>query len=270
MAVQNKDVYGVVASMLGVDALDAADQDLILSSSSPLLKIDKEFTITLTLDGLTVQTLATHNYGYPCFFLVYVISGGVLMNEFITNLIVDNNTVKIDTPKTGTFTFRIITCRNPLNKALTTPVFSTQSRESALRDRNYGLIVAKNGKSTDSTDYRDFTFHSDTRNLLVHKVDYREFGNGYPDGLGGTMSGYGMYTQNDLPYRPVYYVFVSLDNGASYRMLWGGEQAVPGTRQVADGSIRTDGFWDGTNKQYGSIWMFKDPMQPAVTTTVTI
>lgn len=274
MAVQNKDVYGVIASMLGVDALDAADQDLILSSSSPMLKIAFVKVITLTSLYGNTYTLFNHALGYPPFFMLYQVSGTTITHEFIFDTVEcdkDNVTLSDSTsPFVGsdfvpqTRTFVLVVCRNPLNKAIKTPVFRTLSREAAIRNRNYGLITAKDGKSTDSKDMRDFTFHSDTRNLLVHAVDAHEI----------LVDGGGQYIAtwvNDLPYRPIFFGFVSLNTGVKYRMLYGGEQAAPGIRQNDNGDVVITSFTPSAGtKHHSSIWIFKDPFDIGATTTVTI
>lgn len=268
---EQSNVYGVIASMLGVDAFDAADQDLILSSAFPMLKIESITEVTLSTVYGNSYDLVTHNLGYPPFFLVFERVGGALIHEFFTSLF-ETTSEKItmfdyvfNSGNPTTKTYVVLICRNPLNKAISTPVFSTQSREAALRDRNYGLITSKPGKSTDSTDMRDFTFHSNARNLLIHAVDYREIV------TDPATSGRSMTWVNDLPYRPIFFGYCSIDGGNKYRFLYGGGQAAPNYNQLDNGDVKITDFDDGSGtKHYGSIWVFKDPFTLSASEQVTI
>lgn len=263
--------------MLGVDAIDGADQDMILSSAFPLLKIDKIVTVTITTTYGNQYTLHTHNYGYNPFFIMYQVVGGKLLQDYFFDLVEASKTSINLFDYTSRFvggdyqpqtrTFVLVMCRNPLNKPATTPVFRTQSIEAANRDRGFGLKVAKNGKSADSEDLRDFTFHSDTRNLLVHRVVAQE--------ITADTAWRTTYT-NDLPYKPIWFAFISIDGGDNYRTLYGGAQAPPiAVQGYEDGRpndvliLSTSDYGTG-KKQYGSIWIFKDPFDSAATEQVVL
>lgn len=263
------DIYGIVASMLGIEVTDAADQDLILSSNFPMLKIDavKPFTLTSTYGN--EYTIHTHNYGYPPFFILYQVVGGALIQDYFFDEISVTNTAitlfDFTSPFVGsdfvpqTRDFVLVVCRNPLTKPYTTPVFRTQSVEAAALNRDYGLITSKPGKDASSTDMRDFTFHSNARNLLIHAVDYRE------------MTTTTMTWTNNLPYRPLFFGFISLDSGASFQALYGGGQAPPIDQQDDDGNVIIQSFTPAPGtKHYGSIWVFKDPFDIGGGVTITI
>ena len=256
---KTEDVYGIVVSQLGSDALTAADQDLILSGSFPMPKIGKEIVITVTItsanQGLPIELLK-HDFGYPCFCMVSQIESNAVYNLFV-DVTINSTSIYLTGYSLGTYTYRVTAFRNRLSENIVTPVFLTQSREVAQRNRNYGLLVSKEGKSTDSNDYRDFTFHSGTRNLLIHRV------------LAGLVdSGTQCLTfKNDLPYRPIYYVFASTDGGANYILLYGGNQSFPGMYQDTNGDVILLG---GDSTTIGSIWVFKDPMNPGASENVII
>ena len=253
-----EDIYGIFASQLGQDATTAADQDLSLSSSFPMLKIGYEATKTFTVTGSGGPdiVLAEHNLGYPCFYMVTIIESNAVFNQPLET-IVSSTQIILTLPAVGTYTTRVTAFRNRLSDALVTPVFLTQSKTAAQRNRDYGLWVSKEGKSAESTDLRDFTFHSGTRNLLIHQV------------VAGIVNPTNQRLSyiNNLPYRPIYYVFASTDNGVTYRLLPGGNQSFPGMFQDVNGDVHLLGGVDST---MGSVWVFKDPMNPGASKNVII
>lgn len=264
----NQNIYGIIASMLGVDALTAADQDLILSSASPLLKIFRVVKVTVSIPASTLNVpIFTHNLGYAPFYLIWESNSGLWMSGGSMYSSCTSTTIRYSNYGGSAMTnktFIIMVCRNPLIKNVLSPIFRTQSREAAIRNRDYGLITAKDGKSTDSEDMRDFTFHSDTRALLIHRV------------LAGSMVNTGsdirLEWTNDLPYIPIWFAFTSIDMGVSWQYQYGGGQAPPiAIQDTGTGNVSTRGFdpGDGT-LPLGSIWIFKDPFTLPATEVVQV
>lgn len=175
--------YGMAGSAPGYDVKTAADFLLTFNSSWPLMKIGAAASATITLDA-TPQTIYTHDLGYaPAYFIIGAKGTGVATVPAINHGIgVSTSVLGYDgsTPLGGTYTFYYYIIRQPLTTNFTAPTITGTSLQGNTND-NYGLKVTKPGKSTDSTDLRDFSLYTTSRSLMVNNVDYgtSTLGGGY-------------------------------------------------------------------------------------------
>lgn len=188
--------FGAKGSVPGFNVLTALDYLQQFNSSWPLLKVHATGTASIALNS-TPQTIYTHNLGFPPFF--FIAAGGKVSH--ISGIGVDSSVLAYDGvyPVGGTLNFRYFICRLDLTQNFTAPVILGTSTPGAAND-DYGFKVAKPGKSTSSTDLRDFALHSSSRSLMVHKVD---------SGPGSLSGGYYQRTTpHGLTYTPLAFAFV--------------------------------------------------------------
>lgn len=199
--------FGAKASVPGYNVDDTADFLLSFNSSWPLLKIEHSDTATITQNG-TPQTIYTHNLGYPP--LYFIASDGQFDETAgsIRKIGVDNNVLAYDgnNPVGGTYSFRYYVCRLPLTQNFTAPTIESNNLPVAIND-DYGIKVAKPGKSVDSTDLRDFALYSSARSPMVHKVDY---GTLAADGGNFTRT-----VAHELTYTPIAFCYIKFGTGLS-------------------------------------------------------
>jgi len=247
---------GIKLSQLGFDVNTAADQDLIFSSSWPLLKI--AYTGTATFNDASDTTIFTHDLGYPPFYIAFRIDGdnSYLFNDpqfYVNNTVFGNSGSGAGTD----ITIRYYICRNPLNENFAADVFRTSGVSQSSFDRDFGIKVAKEGKDVSSTDLRDFTIHSGTRSPMIHTIKYGQ--------LEAVGSNYDLVYTNNLGYNPIFFGFHSTDN-VKFSGLNGREQSNPKlfTSSTGDLTIRN------SSATYGSLVVFKDPFSVTTSTAVTI
>ena len=204
--------FGMKASQLGYNVNTAADYQLLYSSEWPLLKIEAQGTATITDSGAD-QVIYTHNLGYCPMFWIYDISGS--NSGLVGNFTMQFNTSQFGANTTelkyfnnfatsGVHYIRYVIFRLDLDTAFTAQNINLSPGSQTLID-NYGIKVAGPGKSITSTDYRDYTVHSDTRSPMVHSVLAQNIST--PD---STIfpGGYSATWTHTLGYKPMYFVYI--------------------------------------------------------------
>ena len=179
--------YGTKASVPGSDVSTIADYLLSYSSSWPLLKV-----------GDTGQFLSnvTHNLGYPPLFFIATASGQI--DEQAATYSVSSTSLN---RSAGVGSPRYYICRQPLNQNFTSTILPGSSTQGSM-DYDYGIKVARDGKSAESSDLRDYALHSGTRAPMVQKIDNGVMSN---TGLG---LGYERIVPHGLPYVPLAFAFI--------------------------------------------------------------
>lgn len=213
--------FGMKASQLGYDVETAADYQLLYSSEWPLLKIEAQGTVTINDLGVN-QVIYTHNLGYCPMFWIYDTSGsssGMAGNLGLTYAVsiatfgVNETELKYFTnfAGSGPRTIRYIIFRLNLDTPFTAQTINLSPGSQTLID-GYGIKVAGPGKSITSTDYRDFTVHSNTRSPMVHSVSAKTISTSSP-GDPYYSPGYMETWSHDLGYKPMYFPYIK---SASY------------------------------------------------------
>lgn len=257
--------FGAKVSLPGFDVGSAADQDLYFNSSWPVLKIDDDLSNQITNYQLN-QSVITHNLGYPPFTMVFSKQGGFLgpaksvNSTTVTLNTVDNNGISMIGDTIQYYIFR-----NPLNINFQAPVINVAQVQQGTNHENWGIKFAKPGKSTDSTDLRDFTIHSGTKSLQVHQVIYSPLGTIQGDTYNGV---WGLKYLTDLPYNPVFFAFFSSDN-INFSPLTAIAQVPPKITfdQIDGGIVINDA---NGNSGWGVFYIFLDPYQTTTNIVVNL
>lgn len=253
-----KNDFGVKVSLPGFPVETAADADLYFSSSWPTLKIDDDLSGTVTLAANQVFT-GNHNLGYPPFTMLWSTTTG------FRGPVDKVNPTTFSFSNTIPDTYRYYITRNPLNSNFQAPNVQLAQTAQGTGNQNFGLKFTKPGKSTDSTDLRDYTIHSGTKSLQVHQVIYAPFAP-VPIIGGGTFASALKYI-TDLPYSPVFFCFYSLDN-ITFSPAFATSQSPP---QVEFSSI--DGgviISNGTLPGWGVFFVLLDPYQSTTQISVVL
>jgi hypothetical protein len=210
---------GAKVSQLGLNVNDSADSQLLFNSSWPTLKI--AYQGRMDINSLTTQTIVTHDLGYVPAFMVYRISGttstfdsqGIVYNGSGGGYIAANSSeLKFYSlgVGSGTVSFYYYVFAQPIDTDYTAPINNENANVTGLIeeiDRDYGIKVAKEGKSVDSTDLRDFAIHSGTVSPSVHMIK-----NGATD----------LTATHGLGYEPLtlFYVNYGANGSPSYQSGW--------------------------------------------------
>lgn len=169
--------YGIKVSQRGFDARTCPDYKLLFNSGWPLLKILDSGTMTNATGVIT-----SFSYGYvPAFWWFSdgkvgtahtpgVANFGYTFND---NLAISATGLSVrpsgpGTNITGRYYLFALDIETPYQSD--SIVLPTVDDIANLTDTDYGIKVAKEGKSVDSTDLRDFSIHSGTRSPMVHSV----------------------------------------------------------------------------------------------------
>lgn len=163
--------YVVKGTPPGFDVKETIDYLQSFNSGWPLLKIEHTDVATINQNG-TPAIIYTHNLGYAP---VYFISVDGEFNAFAQHIGigVDASVLAYD----GTFVsgasvqIRYYICRLPLDQDFNAPIIDGSTYRE-LSDNDYVFKLARSGKSVHSQDLRDFSLHSNTRSLMVHKVNH--------------------------------------------------------------------------------------------------
>lgn len=253
------DNFGLKVSLPGFDVESAADQDLYLSSSWPLLKIDDVLTQQI-INLNPSNNLITHNLGYPPFTLVFShqngFQGAASSVNSTTITPVSNNYA---THVSGD-SLQVYVCRNPLNINFQAPNINLSGSGANAPAGNFGVKFSKPGKDITSTDYRDFTLHSSTKSLQVHQVIYQSLSefNDINFGLPNNPANQGIKYITDLPYTPVYFAFFSSDN-VNFVPIFAASQTTPKIEyNPIDGGII---IYNSTSPGWGVFYVLLDPFQ---------
>jgi hypothetical protein len=188
--------YGIKVSRTGLDANTASDKQLAFSSEWPLLPIEAEGQVTITVPsggGYVTQDIFTHNLGYAPVFIIDRISG----NPFYFPLWGWCNDEKIwfegGLDESITLRWRIFrrAIETKYDGKNVNVIDSTKTDDS-----DYGILVSLPNKSVYSNDKRDFGVRSDVRQLMVAKSDY------IPGDVGGIEG------THHLGYKPMYLAYI--------------------------------------------------------------
>lgn len=182
--------YGAKGSVPGFDVKTVVDYLQLFNSSWPLLKV-----------GLTGQYsgAVSHNLGYPPFHFITTSDGRV---DQFSGLSTENYGVdsSLLARSGGVGSPRYYICRLDLTTNYTAPIIAGGTIQQEL-DRDYGIKVARPGKSVRSTDMRDFSLNSAARSLMIHKVVALSMS------PGGSL-GWESIVPHGLPYIPEVFVFM--------------------------------------------------------------
>lgn len=202
--------YGIKVSQVGRSVEDAADYELSLSSSFPLLKIEEEGRTTVTSSD---KVIYNHDLGYPPFYLIINIGNTSSEYSSYSNATglgyvgVNNNQLKFfyNGFGSGSADIYYYIFRLPLNSDFESSSVETQKTSLGTIDTDYGIKVSKPGKSINSTDLRDFTLHSGTRSPIVDTVGFNSFNTPGDEAL--------LYILiHNLGYLPLGYSFIMSDD----------------------------------------------------------
>jgi len=248
--------YGIKIAQLGYDARTAADQNLLFSSSWPLLKI--AYTDSVSVPANSTYTYA-HNFGFPPFHFGPTDDNNSPLTLLQTK--VDSTNLYIINGNATAQTARFYLCYNPLNinfQALDNQNYQLYTAQPY--DKNYGIKIVKQNKNINSTDLRDFTVHSGTRSLMIEGIVSGILAN-EPILPGGNFNT--VFYQSKLPYPSLYFGFWSPD-GITYNFLSGFGQSGPKMARGTAYTIKyTETMWIlpklNTPSQTGCIYVFKDP-----------
>lgn len=278
----------------GFDVKVAGDEHLVYNSNWPLLKIHKQgswSTSDFTLGNN--QVVATHDLGYPAFFMYFI------NNNIETWDVTDNATIKKEnrsefqgslvwtgalsmdnkqllylpggfsghSPWTGPLSLYYYIFALDLSKDYQAPKIKSGG---VIGPRNTQTVfkLAKPGKDINSKNLEDYIIHSDTRSPLIHSVN---------PGITATNSDYSTPTfvaYHHLGYTPMFFGFFK--NNSNYRVQ---TSATNGTYSpLYTGSGGGYNFLVDTDKVYFqdvagvelSIVILKDPFDITNTTRVTI
>lgn len=207
--------FGLRIAQKGYDVKTCEDFHLAFSSSWPLLKIHETGTFTIP-DATLDVTIATHNLGYTPLFWVFVNSqyvdaayypvGGSRIAEPGANQFLAMNATDLKWQgasrgaSAGVVTGRYYIFRYDNQTTFTAPIVNTATVSAGSVVNDYGFKVAKQGKSINSTDLRDYVIHSGTRSPMVHMTGHGSFGGG-----GGTIT-----VTHDLGYLPLYFTWAKI------------------------------------------------------------
>lgn len=254
----NPQTYGIKVSQAGYSVGTAADQNLLFSSSWPVLKIG--FTDSVAVPAGETVTIP-HHLGYPPLFFSQCLDVTLFNTSIQTT--VDSTNLYLISGASDTITVRYYICRNPLNtnyQAIDNS--SVQTASTVTYDPNFGIKITKPNKDMSSTDLRDYTVHSGTRSIMVEAIVSGSITNAPPLPGGGVNT---IFYKSNLPYNALFFGYWSPD-GETWYFLSGFNQTGPKmTRATATEESYKELIWIvpgnlGTYPvQYGSLYVFKDP-----------
>lgn len=221
--------FGIKITKPGYDANNAGDADLIFNSGWPSLAIAYETSITSADDPLIVS----HNLGFVPFTQAWVsdvaLGGGFY--EYFSPVV---NNQQMNTPTSATSTNWNIKFYNlDLSTEAEYP-FRQPSSTATTYNSDFGIKLAKENKSIDSTDMRDFILHSRCQSPLILAVKTESSASGqtvsYTDNQGFPLWVFGYvkradgYYQNAPLYNPSYPALQLTTSGTinTYSITWTG------------------------------------------------
>lgn len=242
--------YGIKVSQFGYDVTQAADYQIELASSWPLLKIGYQGSFSIASTGVDT-TVYTHNLGYVPLCLL------IDNTSYASRLFgADTGTIKIDSTKvqvnlsasiTTPFTGYLYLFRHNLEQNYQAPIINTSG--SVLGSAgDYGIKVTKAGKDFTSTDMRDYVIHSSTRSPMIQNIT-----NG-PLASNGT--DFTLTVTHSLTYNPWFLSFIKRSGQTYYEGFFGGAGS---EYLIASGT--TVVMHSTASGHTGSIVVFKDPFQ---------
>lgn len=170
--------FGAKVSQPGFDVETAADFQLLLNSSWPILKID--YSASFSIDVSQDRVLYTHNLGYVPMFIVFRADSGAYGITGQSSSL-EANTVGADETEIKFFgnggstsfsDYRLYVYRLPISTDFLAPSLDLEPSQQSQPSENYGMKISKVGKSIDSTDLRDYVIHSSAISPTIHQVGF--------------------------------------------------------------------------------------------------
>jgi hypothetical protein len=226
---------GIKVSRKGYDVKTCADQELVFSSSWPTLKIFDQGSFTIA-DTTQDVTLKNHALGYYPLYLVFVdridpsepATGPHVATTGTSQFIgVDSSNLKwwgaTRGAGAGTISGRYYIYHYNMITDYTAPIISTADTLQGSELDDYGIKETVDGASTSSTDLREFSIHSGTRKLLIHRTGYGSLGVG-----GGVVT-----ITHSLGYEPMFMMFAKIQGYTYYQMVFGADDSAVDSNTTA-------------------------------------
>lgn len=235
--------FGIKTSQSTFDVEETADFNLLMSSAFPLLKVAKIGHTTIS--GTANSVVYNHGLGYEPMFLIFDSSGtpvsgknafksyGVVYNGSAGGYLAVNSTnLQFFTLGVGSgdVSFTYVVFRQKLTENFRSTKLSGNSRQT-LVDNDFGIKVAKEGKSVDSDDLRDYALHSNTRSPLINSVVHGSLSTATAHAVAGAT---GLVDQHDLGYTPLAYFYINYGANDSATYDTGYYYMLGGVGGVAD------------------------------------
>lgn len=255
--------FGYKVSPPGVNVLNAPDYKLSSSSLFLGLRVLHEGLFHIVNSQLTYNIQA-HNLGYNPMFMVFAddpdhrgrwrIAAASPPFGGMENLGMDESKLTWfgDTDASETFDIYYFIFENKLDEPFESPITQSGDTTSGGNDE-FGIRVAKDTKSADSTDKRDFTLDSDTREPTIHKIAYGNYS--------GTLN---VTTNHDLGYPPLVLPYVRETNlglltDGKWRMITSGNAGAGDPVEVSSDNSNTTVNIASANTGEYSIVILKEP-----------
>lgn len=189
--------YTAKGTPSGLDVNNAIDYLQSFNAGWPLLKVDQSSNYSGAVN---------HNLGYFPFHFMVSTSTPSAVDEFggVQGTYGVSTTQLLRASGSGSPRYYIF--RLNLETNFIAPTFGGDS-VPGVSTSDYVFKLSKPGKSSDSSDMRDFSLHSETRSPMVHKVDH-----GIVTGGG---SGRTRTVTHNLGYLPTAFAFVKPGAGSS-------------------------------------------------------
>lgn len=243
----------------GFDVKTAGDENLLYSSLWPVLSIYKEIPVKITNPTVSVK-IADHDLGYSPMFWDFTNYTNTSILPGRSNLLFSNRisvsdhdiqyTGDIFAP-TGTIEGVVYLFTLDLSKAYTAPIVKIGGAGGDARSTR-GFKLAKEGKSIDSHNLKDFVITTDARSPLIHSV------------TPATVSGGTIRVEHNLGYVPLYFGY-TLQNGYYKLMATGG-----GASTKFSSSAAAITFTESSDGRQMSIIILKDPFEAQQTGIITV
>lgn len=173
--------WGIKISKPGFNVFEAADNELVFSSTWPTLAIIKEETVPL-IEGLAQ---VKHDAGFPAFALAWYIENGVAKKDgaVMNAPNVDSENVYVDSFNAGhdSATHVHVKVYNvDLSEDIDYPLHRIDETTPTKYDRDYGFKVTKAGKNIYSKKLEDYIIHSRCQapSVLAVKTEQSAFPSG--------------------------------------------------------------------------------------------
>lgn len=161
---------GIKIAQPGFDARTCPDYELIFNSSWPTLAIAIDQTVNITTDATGAYTF-THNLGFPCLAMAWVVSGNTTNGRTFPNI---TSTQLLFSGLTGQTLLSPNTAYTINVKCYNLDISIPQSYDylqsaaiAQAYDPNYGIKITKQNKNINSKDLRDFILHSRAASPMV-------------------------------------------------------------------------------------------------------
>lgn len=264
--------YGIKIAQPGFNALNCPDYDLIFNSSWPSLAIAFDQVVTVTYNNLGVPspTSITHNLGFYPLTMAWQFSDST-MTTSLGRLSTSSINVGVNDffiPAALGVSTTVYLNIKAYNLDISQPQNYNYIQPPATNlpyDKTYGIKVSKQGKSTSSTDLRDFILHSRAASpqvlaVVTEATNYNTTTNvGNDNGV--------LFYQNPQGYLPWVFAYgaVTSNNQTVYEWAPPYAQAYPTVSFTSLGEARLP---LSNNPAKGSIIALRDPLFAAQYTQV--